>query len=236
MKIISGTYWEKGKGHGPNEDSIALQQYLSAYGRILIAVVCDGVGGMEEGENASGYVTEAMILWFHEEFIRLLRKKSGRARIRRSLYRQFYKMNEVLNDYGEQRGIVTGTTASIFVLYQDYYVYAHSGDSRIYSISGKKSKQLTRDHSYKNTMLYRAVGGGSFEQPDIGFGRVRSGTAYLLCTDGFWHRLKGKELPLIFNKSITGEGQIVRRLRELGDRAMRRGEKDNMSAICVLCR
>ena len=53
MKYLSGFYWERGRSKA-NQDSIVLQQVVTDYGRILLAAVSDGIGGLSEGENASG--------------------------------------------------------------------------------------------------------------------------------------------------------------------------------------
>lgn len=55
MKYLSGFYWERGRSKA-NQDSIVLQQVVTDYGRILLAAVSDGIGGLSEGENASGYI------------------------------------------------------------------------------------------------------------------------------------------------------------------------------------
>lgn len=234
MKITSGYYWEKGAGE--NEDSLAFVQYLSRYGRLALAVVCDGISGMEKGETASGYAAESVVSWFHHEFTGLLAARAGRARIGRSLYRQFYRMNEELDRYGREKGIQTGTTVTLLLIYENHFVYAHSGDSRIYFISKRKSRQLTKDHSLKNGILYRWVGAGACGRPDIGFGRIKKGDGFLLCTDGFRHFIRERELPAIFRAPfLTGEEQILKRLEEIGIRAVAKGEKDDLSAVYILC-
>lgn len=237
MKILSGHYWNKGSTPGQNQDSLVLQQYLSKAGTIFLAVVCDGIGGLAEGENASGYVTEKLVEWLHYEYCRNFgnRRHICKAKLKRSIFRHFYQMNVELNQYAERRGIMLGTTVTMFLLQENQYVIAHSGDSRLYSVRNNKSKQLTKDHCEQESVLQNCVGAGVNLRPDVQFGRLRKGQGFLLCTDGFYHFIKEKELATIFvSNDITEEEQIIRRLRELGDRAIRKGERDNLSAIYVL--
>ena len=48
MKIISGVYWDQGEREF-NQDSLALQQVMTNRGRVLLAAVSDGIGGLKEG-------------------------------------------------------------------------------------------------------------------------------------------------------------------------------------------
>ena len=57
MDIMSGFYWDTGsKEH--NQDSVLLEQVNTGKGRILLAAVSDGIGGLPEGEVASGFLME----------------------------------------------------------------------------------------------------------------------------------------------------------------------------------
>ena len=58
--------WEKGECE-TNEDSLVLQQVETRVGTVTLAAVCDGVGGLKEGETASGYMAEMLIVWFYKE-------------------------------------------------------------------------------------------------------------------------------------------------------------------------
>ena len=48
---MSEVYWEQG-GRSVNQDSLTLQQAFTRRGRVMLAVVSDGIGGLMEGENA----------------------------------------------------------------------------------------------------------------------------------------------------------------------------------------
>ena len=75
MRFLTGIYWHRGSVAMDNQDSIVLHQVLTARGRVLMAAVCDGMGGLEQGEWASGYVTKRLLEWFYEFLLRAVQKR-----------------------------------------------------------------------------------------------------------------------------------------------------------------
>ena len=59
LKLMSGIYWDRGR-RAVNQDSLTLQQAITNRGRVMLAAVSDGIGGLSEGENASGFITEKL--------------------------------------------------------------------------------------------------------------------------------------------------------------------------------
>ena len=84
MRYLTGVYWERGRRAMRNQDSVVLLQVLTARGRVLMAAVCDGMGGLEQGETASGYVTRRLQEWFYASLLRAIRKRKAYWIIRRS--------------------------------------------------------------------------------------------------------------------------------------------------------
>lgn len=248
MKYITSAYWEKGNSYPINEDSLLLLQALTVQGRVLLAAVCDGMGGMEQGECASGYLTEELIAWFYDGLIPAVVQKKSIWAIRRSFQRKLYQIWSRMEVYGDKNNIAFGTTMSVLVIWDMRYLIWHLGDCRIYHISAQNRlfpklnggkgniKLLTRDHREDTNRLTKCV--GSFVPyivPDFVTGTVRPKEVFLLCSDGFWNLIKEGELGQALSpEELTGEKQIGRRLEEFGKAAVRRGEKDNMSAVCVV--
>lgn len=235
---LSGEVWQQGRRRN-NQDSITVQEIVTRKGVMLLAAVCDGMGGHEEGETASGFVTEQLVAWLYAEVLRLMQEGKGRGMWRRSWYRCFYGINRKLNLYAEKKGIFTGTTATMLFLYQRRYYLFHVGDSRAYRIRGSLPvfvgiKQLTRDHIHKAHVLSRCIGAGRCDMPAYKTGRVRKGDGFLLCSDGLYGHISDKELAESLRpRQIREERQIKRILRELSDRAYARGENDNISAVYI---
>lgn len=234
MKIISGVYWDKGK-RLVNQDSLTLQQAFTSKGRVLLAAVSDGVGGLSEGENASGFITEKLTEYFYGQLVGLVVRKNGKRFLKKSILRCFYEMNSQLRHYGEGKEIKLGATISLLFLWGRHYMIFHLGDSRIYMCSNGRVKLLTRDHTGKGGIT-KCMGSFPFQYPDIYLGRIYGRRGFLLCTDGFYKTLDQEAFGALAPMDISGEEQIERRLRQLGMRAETRGEQDNLSAVyCVAC-
>lgn len=250
MKYITNAYWEKGNLHPVNEDSLLLLQALTMRGRVLLAAVCDGMGGMEQGEYASGYITEELITWFYDGLLPAIGKKKPVWIIRRSFQRKLYQIHRKMRRYGEQHKIAFGTTMSVLVLWEKKYLMWHLGDCRIYCLTergGFRKRQyggrgniflLTEDHRTDTNRLTKCVGSFTpYFVPDFKSGIVRNKEVFILCSDGFWNLIKDEDLEQALSfVELTEEEQIGRRLKELGKAAVRRGEKDDISAVCVCAR
>ena len=234
MKYLTGVYWERGSVADANQDSLVLLQVLTAKGRVLMAAVCDGMGGLAQGDTASGYVTKRLQEWFYESLLRAIRKKKPYWVIRRSLDRLVYYMQEQLLQFGEKEDIRLGTTMTVLVIWEKTYLLWHLGDSRAYRICSKKIACLTKDHVKGRNQLTKCVGSFGYERPDFKLGVLQSGQGMLLCSDGFRHCVAESELADVLRPSqIRNEEQIAHRLREIGDACMKRGERDNLSAVYV---
>ena len=59
-----------------NQDSMCVKQAETEKGQILLAIICDGMGGLEKGEVASATVINAFSAWFEEELPIILAKDS----------------------------------------------------------------------------------------------------------------------------------------------------------------
>lgn len=236
MKLFSGVYWNRG-GRGINQDSIALQQVLTNRGRLFMAVVCDGIGGLCEGENASGYISERLIENFYRQLVPIAARGKGIRGLQRSLLRCFYEIRQELVKYGSEREIELGSTISLLLLWKRRYLILHLGDSRIYGYCGKGRKLLTTDHSDGRNGLTKCLGSFPYQTPYRKSGILWRNYGFLLCTDGFYRKQSEESMGLLMPAQAGEEKQIGRRLCEMARLAGKRGEKDNMSAIYVkVCR
>ncbi|MBD5452726.1 MAG: serine/threonine-protein phosphatase [Lachnospiraceae bacterium] len=239
MYFSADVYWNKGAVRTVNQDSLVVLQALTIRGRVLMAAVCDGMGGMDMGECASGYLTEELVTWFYDGLLSAIGKKKPLWVIRRSAERKLYQVQSRLQRYADRRSLAMGTTLSLLVLWEKKYMLWHLGDSRIYQFFGgtkKKIRLLTLDHVQGRNKLTKCVGSFGFFMPDYKMGHVKPGEAFLLCSDGFWHNIREEEmLEALAPEQMRGE-RIRKRLCEIGEADMRRGERDNLSAIYVSIR
>lgn len=236
LDYYADVYWDRGRERKINQDSLVLLQALTLQGRVLMAAVCDGMGGLDMGETASGYLTEELITWFYDVLLDAVGKKKPLWVIRRSMERLVYRMQRRIGIYAEKHDLSLGSTMSLLVLWEKRYLLWHLGDSRIYRLydhKRSKIKLLTKDHTKDRNELTKCIGSFGFFLPDFKMGTIRKREAFLLCSDGFWHTVKTEEIAGTFAPSQMREENIQRRLREIGEAAMRRGERDNLSAVYV---
>ena len=72
MKYIQSYYTDIGTKRESNQDSVTLIKANTVFGEVLLAVICDGMGGYSEGEIASKYCVTEMNQWFKREFPKIL--------------------------------------------------------------------------------------------------------------------------------------------------------------------
>lgn len=234
MRYLTDVYWCRGKTADRNQDSVVLQQVLTRRGRVLLAAVCDGMGGISRGEEASGYAAERIREWFYTELFAMIRKNKRYWVIRRSLDRLVFHMQAQLEQYALQENILLGTTMTVLVVWEKTWMLWHLGDSRAYRLRGRCMEQLTADHAQDEGKLTKCLGSFGRFVPQHKLGVFKPGEGILLCTDGFRRRVTAQELEEVMNpREIMGEEQIGRRLKEMGEICMKRGERDNLSAIYV---
>lgn len=238
MQYVTGVYWCRGRA-AVNQDAVVLQQVLTRRGRVLLAAVCDGMGGLSMGEEVSGYAAVQLREWFYRELLYMIRRKKRLWVIRRSLDRLVFSMQRHLGRYAAREEISLGTTMTVLVLWEKTYLLWHLGDSRAYRLRGGCIEQLTTDHVYGAEKLTRCLGSFGYFVPAHGMGTLRRGESILLCTDGFRRRVSQQELGGVMgfdaagSRGLVEEARIERRLKEIGGVCMKRGETDNLSAVYV---
>lgn len=242
----AGVYWNKGTISDINQDSLVLMQAMTSKGRVLLAVVCDGIGDM--GEFASSYLTQELTVWFEEGLPDALCKKKPLCAIRRFVERKVYSVQCRIHEYAENCGQNLGTTLSMLILWEKKYMLWQLGDSKIYRFFPCKKakirmkgmgnmKELENMNELENANESeeptKYIGSVGFFLPDFEAGTIKSGDAFLLCSDAFVRRMTVEEIVSVLTPKKMTEEVCKRRLREIGEAAMRRGERDNMSAVYV---
>jgi serine/threonine protein phosphatase PrpC len=240
--MVFGYVYEIGK-RAQNEDALLFRSSLFARGELVLAAVCDGMGGMEEGREASYFCMSEMESWYDRQLVPLIAKCTTSAKERKlgtviqskgyMLYRQ---INRSLFEQMRYRGRKMGTTATMCVLYHNKYYLFHIGDSRAY-LMGKifgqfYCRQVTKDQG-SDRGLRKCLGLNREWQPDFVTGTIGQ-SGILLCTDGFWRkREQAVWKNCIHPGKMQNETGIGKRLREIAADNLRRGETDNISALYV---
>lgn len=230
MEFFCNYIWEKGLRE-KNEDSLCIRQVNRDGTKYLLAVVCDGIGGLEEGENASSFVVNGML----ECFKKLLKNKGNLPdrRIRNAIKKQIYKCHKILQRYGKERGIRLGTTMSMILIAGRRGYIFHVGDSAIFA-GKKRLKRLSPIHQNRKGALLQAVGTG--KNPLLFYKRIRlrRGMVLLLASDGFYRKSEHHICTADWIKRIECDEHRIRELLvAVKENVQASGERDNISAVCI---
>ena len=251
MRYIATADTDIGISKETNQDSLLIKHASYSGGEILMAIICDGMGGLSKGELASATVVRAFSKWFDEELPFELEHPELSVIGGKWAY-LLKDLNLRILEYAKTHGVSSlGTTFSGLLLLNDEYVLAHVGDSRIYQIRNGVN-QLTTDQTFvareikKGTMtpeqarrdkrrnlLLQCIGASDVVEPQVQMGRVERG-AYMLCSDGFRHEITENEMFESLNPiNLMNKNAMHSNVRYLIDLNKRRNEKDNISVILI---
>ena len=233
-----------------NQDSILIKHGQYEKGEILLAVLCDGMGGLKKGEVASATVVKKFSEWFDSELPFEL--KNLDMNIIADKWSLLLKdLNLKIAEYGQQDGIRLGTTFTGVLFIDDQYLAVHVGDTRLYQLDSGL-KQLTTDHTFvareirrgnltveqakkdkRRNMLLQCVGASERIEPEILTGTVQQG-AYMLCSDGFRHEISESEIYESLNPvNLINKEAMHNNVKYLIEQVKKRNEKDNISVVLV---
>ena len=127
-------YWE------PEDD----QQFLRK-GRL--AVVADGMGGYEGGQEASRLAVETLVAVYRD-----FAGDDPQEALVEALQAAHEQIRQYSFAHPELRGMGTTCTAAAIVQTDALY-YVHVGDTRLYLIRDGQITRVTRDHSYVGRLV-----------------------------------------------------------------------------------
>lgn len=250
-EYVIGIGTDVGTQKSVNQDSICVKRVRLDMRECVLAVIADGMGGLAGGELASATVIRAFAAWFEERLPELAERFDMRL-VQEELQELLQQTNERIYRYGRSHDMQMGTTVTALLLWTDgSYLIVHIGDTRAYEIAGELH-QLTEDHSLvarevrmgrlteeearrdsRKNVLLQCVGARLRIQPQFLTGNVRGG-GFLLCSDGFRHRVSEQEIfAAIPTHSGIRQQELDQVLRQLIRQNMERGETDNISAVLV---
>lgn len=234
-----------------NQDSVLIKHASTEVGEVLLAVVCDGMGGLEKGELASATVIRTFSKWFDEELPFELSAVDMQV-IGAKWSLLLKELNVQIMEYSKAHRIDgVGTTFSGILFVDGQYVIGHVGDTRVYHI-GSSLTQLTTDQTFvareisrgtltpeqaktdkRRNMLLQCIGASRVVEPQIICGKAEKG-AYMLCSDGFRHEISESEIYESLNPiNLMNKDAMHSNAKYLIEQAKRREEKDNISVILI---
>lgn len=127
----------KGPYRRTNEDACGIQVASTPLGEAVLAVVCDGVGGMAHGDVASALVVRSFSTWFKNDFSDVVFSMEhgfdGRI-VLEAWDRVLAACNQELRSRGMRSNAAMATTFTGVLACGGSYVVGQVGDSRLYIV------------------------------------------------------------------------------------------------------
>lgn len=193
-----------------------------------IWIVCDGMGGHQEGNFASHLVTDIFEqMQMQGDFDRKINDVNA----------QIYNIHRILQKKAHMLGknVVIGTTLVLLLIEGDQGACIHSGDSRCYIQRDGKLATVTQDHAktivrdgQERKVLTRALSAPGELSIEIKRFSVKSDDIFLLCSDGFYDNLTSSQI-----KSNMINGQIEQSLKKMSAVVLDGAADDNLTASIV---
>lgn len=233
-----------------NQDSVLIKHAGTDLGEVMLAVICDGMGGLAKGEVASAAVIRAFSEWFDKELPGELTELD--LNIIAAKWELMLKdLNIRILEYGKAIGVTMGTTFTGALLFGEKYLAVHVGDTRFYYISsgirqltedqtvvaravrrGEMTEEQARSHKDRN-MLLQCIGASRVVEPQILSGKLQKGV-YMLCSDGFRHEITQEEMYESLNPvNMVNKQAMHSNALYLIDLVKKRNEKDNISVVLI---
>ena len=231
-------------GRSSQQDSFALTpaELIPTHG--TLAVVCDGMGGLKDGDKVSQEAVSAMVNGFLEvsgapnQVLLALLERANRS------------VNRLLGPAGQRR---SGTTMAAGILKKDEFHYLSVGDSRICLYRDGALFQLNREHIYVNELSTKAVndilslqeawsdpqgagltsflGMGDLKYVDIPAApqKIRRGDKLILMSDGVYNALTEQELCSALDEASGADAEALG--KAIADKAF--DNQDNYTAVIL---
>lgn len=224
-----------------NEDALAYwepedDQEFARKGRL--AIVADGMGGYEGGQEASQLAVDTIVSLYRE-----LDVGNPQATLNQAIQIAHERIREYGFAHANLRGM--GTTCTAIAVVGDLLHYVHVGDTRLYLVRDGKISQVTRDHSYVGRLvesgvisreeaerhpqrnILTAALGTSADLIVDSPGRpeaLRPSDTLVVCSDGLWGQVHDSEIL-----TATDGKSPEQACRDLVGLARQRGGPDNIT-------
>jgi serine/threonine protein phosphatase PrpC len=211
----------------------------SGYAGPRLLVVADGVGGHAAGEVASSVAVGVLAM---------LDEDSPGGDLLDRLSTAVQTANNHLRDMvaGDPDLGGMGTTVTALLRAGSRFGLVHVGDSRGYLLRNGQLQQITRDHTFVQTLvdegritaeeadhhpqrnlITNALDGREDVELDLSVRETRAGDRYLLCSDG----LSGVVSEETLRDTLAAEASTEVAVEKLVELALKGGGPDNITAI-----
>jgi len=222
---------EIGRVRRNNEDA--------GYAANNLLVVADGMGGHEAGELASAATVAAVVA--------AASTSMAADEVLNQLAEAVITSGEYIADVvaGNRDLAGMGTTMTVVALRDDRIAMAHVGDSRAYVYRDSELQQMTKDHTFVQTLvdsgeitpeeaavhprrnlMMRAIDGIHAVEVDLSVRETREGDRYLLCSDGLCGVIDANQIS-----ECLAHEDLTQAVTLLIDAAMTAGAPDNITVV-----
>ena len=215
-----------------------------------LALICDGMGGLQGGEIASALAVRMML----EDYIRL-KTEDIPAFLKRNVCEIDRRVYQLKDEYGRQLG--AGSTLAAVHIKDGLMRWISVGDSKIYVFRDNELHCIVREHNYL-LMLNELYTSGQItieqyrhEQSDaealisyLGMGnvslmdteerplRLLSGDIVLICSDGLYKTLSDRQIEAVIKDNSFAFGRTADVLTQEVMRKVRRSQ-DNTTVLLL---
>lgn len=252
MDFMIAAHSDVGIKKHANQDALLIKTAQTNLGKVCLCVVCDGMGGLSNGELASATVIREMERWFEQQLPQNLQKGFDSEKMRLEWDNIVLEQNKKLAQYASARGLRMGTTITALLIADNKYYIMNVGDSRVYMISDRVTL-LTKDQTFvqyeidngrmtleeaavhpQRNVLLQCVGASDSVIPDFFSGEVCLDTVFMLCSDGFRHVISDDEIYEKLNPyALSSERTMKENAVWLTELNKQRREPDNISVALV---
>ena len=240
MKIASKS--DKGRVRSSNQDSFSAGEVRGA----VWAIVCDGMGGANGGNIASGMAVKTISDCITNAYHADMSANGISAMLESSIIAANLNIYDEAVDNKELSGM--GTTVVAALITGNDAILAHAGDSRAYLYDNGKITQITRDHSVVQSMvergeitpdearrdprknvITRALGVNEDVEIEFGDVQIPKNGILILCTDGLTNFVDSQQMCDIISSNAFEDCPQL-----LVDAANNAGGTDNITVVIIM--
>ena len=246
-----------GRHRADNQDTFAITPIAE---NVVLAVVCDGMGGAVGGKIASSLAVEEFSNYVKEKIQAFLsisfdKNNDNEAIIERIMKQGVAQANTAVYNYAKDSIDLIGmgtTLVSVLLIENEAYI-CNVGDSRLYHLTSHSMKQVTTDHSYvqmlidngllapelaaahpDRNVITRAVGTRALVTSETFRLTLSERETLLLCSDGLSGYASNEEIySIVWGSKDIYARPTAEKVRDLIDLANHNGGRDNITALLI---
>lgn len=231
-------------GRAENQDSFGYDDTPLG----LLLVVCDGMGGGPSGKTASMLVAQTVV----GEIKSCSADMHPINAVEKAVKSALKVLGEAQASTPSNAGM--GTTLAMILISEQSAIVAHVGDSRVYQFRHGRRVFRTIDHSQiyeilkprtyaqeeearlapNSNIITRALGPIGDVKADIVELPYEKGDRFVICTDGIWGMLTGKELVKLTARTKSILGAVQATILTVDERGVAEGNHHDNMTLAIL--